>query len=279
MGKVSFILKNFIKYLRTGGVVKYRYATPIAFDSKPLSGKVVLITGATSGIGLCTAKSLIKMGAQVIVTGRSEVKIKKVIQQLDNAKGIVWDISNASIAEVKMEECKNLFGRLDILVNNAGIYDESDVRNMQEEIFDKVININCKGTYFVSKAFIEKCQPSEECVKKIINILSIRSITSSTNAYCISKWGEKCFADGLAKEVLNNNIIVNNVAPGVTVSNINSINSTIDPMDNAFYNGNEKVSYSLVQEEIVNVIAFLASDMSNGIVGQTITVDGGETIR
>ncbi len=275
MGKVSFILKNFIKYLRTGGVVKYRYATPIAFDSKPLSGKVVLVTGATSGIGLCTAKSLIKMGAQVIVTGRSEVKIKKVIQQLDNAKGIVWDISNASIAEVKMEECKNLFGRLDILVNNAGIYDGTDVRNMQEEIFDKVININCKGTYFVSKAFIEKCQPSEESVKKIINILSIRSFTSSTNAYCISKWGEKCFVDGLAKEVMNNNIIVNNIAPGVTATNINKIN----PIDNAFYNENEKVSYSLIPEEIVNVIAFLASDMSNGIVGQTITVDGGETIR
>ena len=82
-------------------------------------------------------------------------------------------------------------------------------------------------------------------------------------------------SDGLAKELLNRNIIVNAVAPGPTASNINHIS----PEGNVYYTNNNLVKRFLVPDEIVNVIAFLCTDMSNGIVGQTIVVDGGEIIR
>lgn len=272
---IKLCIKNFFSWVKNGGVVQYRYATPIAFDNKPLADKVVIVTGGTSGIGLETACSLSKMGAKVIITGRNKEKLASALERIDGATGIIWDISNVAISNDKILECKKIYGKIDILINNAGVYDGTQMGAMQEQIFDHIMDTDCKGPYFVSKAFVQNCESSEKNTKKIINILSIRSLTSSTNAYCIAKWAEKCFSDGLAKELLGKNIIVNSVAPGPTASNINGI----DPNGNVFYSGNEHIKHYLIPDEIVNVIAFLAADVSNGIVGQTIIVDGGETIR
>lgn len=266
---------NFAQYILKGGHTTVRTVTPIAFDNRPLQDKTILITGATSGIGLKSACTLAEMGANIIISGRNEGKLNDALSAVPGSKGIIWDIRDTSLSAQKINEALSLFGDIDILINNAGIYNGADMLHIDEKIFDDVITTNFKGTYFTTKSFIENIDISSNKTRKIVNILSIRSFTSSTNAYCASKWAEKCMNDGLAKEILHKNIIVNAVAPGPTTSNINHIS----PEGNTYLQGNNRVNHFLIPEEIVNVIAFLCTDMSNGIVGQTIVVDGGEIIQ
>lgn len=281
MSRLHEGINNFKEYLKRGGKVTVRRVVPISFGEKGyLSEKTVLITGGSSGIGLNLAGVLKNAGAKVIITGRDEKRLKNATLSLPGIETIQWDIRDVSNAEEKMRMAFSVYGKIDILINNAGIFDGTTVYDMSEDVFDRMIETNLKGTYFVSQAFLRNISDEDSEIKKIINILSIRSITSSTNMYCATKWAEKCFTEGLAKEMIlkNKNVIVNGVAPGPTCSSINRINR-INPEGNTYYAGGEKIKYMMIPEEITNVIAFLCTDMSNGIVGQTIVVDGGETIR
>ena len=271
MRKLKYWARNLIKYIR-GGVVYAQIS--LLNRGEVLKGKRVLITGGSSGIGFSIAEKFISEGARVVITGRNKTKLNNAVLQLGaSATGITWDIADVAIISTKVKDVVEILGGIDILVNNAGIYRSLNLDNVDESIYDAVMNINLKSVLFLSKEVVPIIKSTSR-LGKIINISSIEAIQGSTSPYSISKAGLDNFTKGLAKKLLNENIIVNAIAPGVTATNIGDI----DKNDNIYYPAakNNRVA---IPEEIAELALFLASDAANNIVGQTITCDGGYTLR
>lgn len=278
MNKIRLKIKNFLEYIRKGGVVYINKLQPMSFDQAPLSGKIAFVTGGSSGIGLEIAKGLSDIGAKVIISGRNSEKLEEVSKEF-GFEWIKWDIRDITKANDYMSGVFSAYKTVDILINCAGIYDGARIEEVSVESYDKLMETNMKGMYFLTQEYIRHLDNKDmnSDIKRIINILSINSVRASTDVYAMSKWQGLCFTKGLAKEMVNRNIIVNAVAPGQTISNINSDNR-IDPAKNVYDAGNIRAKYYFHPENIANVVKFLSTDFSNGIVGQCIIVDGGETL-
>ena len=227
-----------------------------------LENKVILITGGTSGIG----KALTKR--------RKEETLKKIKEEFNNKnlETIQWNIGQINLIEEKFREAERYFGKIDIIFNNAGIYTDKNYLEITEEEYNSIVDINTKCIFFICQYFM-KTLIAQNRKGKIINTVSIRGQQGAYEPYGISKWGLWGLTRGLAKKGIENGIIINGIAPGITATGINGI----DPSENAYYenNGDNRVALS---EEIAEIGIFLASNASNHIVGQIIVCDGGETL-
>ena len=267
--------KNMLEYIRNGGVVYVNVNQVI--PSEQFKNKKVLITGGSSGFGFQMAKDFVAQGAEVMITGRNPQKLADAKEKINKTKlhTIVWDQDNCSCIINKLHEVISALGGLDIAINNAGIWNNTDWHTVAESEYDKIVDINTKGLYFLCKAevgyFIQNHIPA-----KIINITSIEGNRPSFLPYSISKWGAKCLTEGLAKEVAEFGIQVNAIAPGVALTDINmQLKQT--QKDNFYFHQHRTGRFTAI-EEISNLAMFLASDQASNIVGQTIAVDGGWTI-
>ena len=267
--------KNMLEYIRNGGVVYVNVNQVI--PSEQFKNKKVLITGGSSGFGFQMAKDFVAQGAEVMITGRNPQKLADAKEKINKTKlhTIVWDQDNCSCIINKLHEVISELGGLDIAINNAGIWNNTDWHTVAESEYDKIVDINTKGLYFLCKAevgyFIQNHIPA-----KIINITSIEGNRPSFLPYSISKWGAKCLTEGLAKEVAEFGIQVNAIAPGVALTDINMQLKQFQK-DNFYFHQHRTGRFTAI-EEISNLAMFLASDQASNIVGQTIAVDGGWTI-
>lgn len=270
-------LQNLKKYMRAGGVVYTNIS--IVSPSNQLSGKTIFVSGGTSGIGLGIAKLFLAEGAKVIISGRNEKKLIETKEALANSNlyTICWDIADESIAQSKIQQLVSEVGQIDIFVNNAGVYDTASWDKVTPEMYDKVVDTNQRGLYFMCQAegryFVENSRKG-----KIINITSIAGILTGFNPYNVSKWGATCITRGLAKELVKKGVLVNAIAPGNVVTNIHDGVRGKSVEDNAYTSQHPTGRYTLV-EEVASLALFLASDSSNNIVGQVIAVDGGWTLN
>ena len=274
--RLIFFLKNAVKYIRHGGVL-YVSITQVKHGYS-LKNKKVLITGGSSGFGYAIAKKFLSEGALVLITGRNQIKLEKALKDLDNKNvfGLVWDISDIGIVKEKLSEAVKILNGLDIAVNNAGIYTPKRWEQIDSSEWDKIVDTNLKGLFFMCQAEAGKLK-EKQSTGKIINITSIAGIKGGFEPYSASKWGANGLTKGLAKELIKDNIIVNAIAPGNAVTNINpAFPENVE--DNAFCPQHPSERYVLV-EEIAELASFLASDSSNSIVGQIIAVDGGWTLN
>ena len=168
-------------------------------------------------------------------------------------------------------------GQIDVFVNNAGVYETASWDNVTPEMYDKVIDTNQRGLYFMCQAegkyFVENNRKG-----KIINITSIAGILTGFNPYNVSKWGATCITRGLAKELVRKGVLINAIAPGNVVTNIHSGVRGKKVEDNAYTSQHPTERYTLV-EEVASLALYLASDASNNVVGQVIAVDGGWTLN
>ncbi|WP_434503067.1 SDR family NAD(P)-dependent oxidoreductase [Prevotella sp.] len=272
LGKLKETLSNLRKYLRQGGVV-YCNVT-ISAPEQRLAGMTALVTGGTSGIGLAIARRFKAEGAKVIITGRNFEKLKKVSS--DIFEYTVLDISDVENINENMKRVISKFGFIDIFVNNAGIFESASWEQITPNMYDKVLNTNTRGLFFMcqeeGKYFVSTNRHG-----KIINICSVAGIKSGFDPYSISKWGSVCITKGFAKEMVKHNVIVNGIAPGNVVTNIHDGVRGKDINNNAYIDSHLTKRYTLV-EEIAETAAMLASNASNNILGQVITVDGGWTV-
>lgn len=271
-------LKNFIKYLNSGGVVNTTVVS--CHVDNYLAGKVVLVTGGTSGFGLAIAKKCLEQGASVIVTGRNKQKMEKTISTIGNPKmkGIVWDLSDVSIVKNKLQEANSIFGPINVYVNNAGVWTPNNWTNIEEKDWDYVVDINLKGLFFMCKEEAHNLKimtDTSDAIGKIINVTSIEGVRGGFGPYCASKWGANGLTKGLAKDLVKNKIVVNAVAPGMAITDINPNL----PKDGNQYLECQPTGRFVLVEEIADMVAYLAGDAANSIVGQVIAIDGGWSLN
>jgi len=267
-----------LKYLKK--VYKYGGYSVINIKSinhgEILKGKKILITGGSSGIGLCIAKKCLHEGASVVITGRNDSKLKDVAQELNNPllKILVWDISKIS----EIENINNLFdGDIDILVNNAGVNSSEEFPNVTEEIWDKTYATNSKGVYFLTQTICKKWMKCDkQYVKKVINISSQGAFVGATYPYRMTKWDIAGLTQGLGIKLAPYGIIVNGIAPGIVATNMQP--GCLNQKENV-YNPQNPLKRFAFPEEIAELACFLMSDAANFIVGQTIVCDGGYSIK
>lgn len=265
------------KFYKTGGCVVANIAYPQYGDV--LNGKKVCVTGGSSGIGLAIAKKYAQCGAEVLITGRNENKLKAAVDEIGrNADYILWDVSEIHACQEKLDEMRQKFGGfIDILINNAGIAPSKFWGSVDETEWNNIYNINLKGMFFLTQQLVKewKNQPIQG-YRKIINISSQGGFVGATYPYRMVKWDIRGLTEGLGKSLIDENIIVNAIAPGVVRTSMQKF--SLEQGNNLFTNQNP-IQRVCLPEEIAELALFLASDASNYIIGQTIVCDGGYTLK
>ena len=246
--------------------------------------KVVLVTGAGSGIGRATAIMFAKEGAKVTVNNLNPERGKETLTQVEKySKGLYvrGDVSLASDAEYMVNQTIEMFGKLDILVNNAGIVIPGRVDNMTEEDWDKTININLKGVFLVSKyAILQMKKQGEGSIINVSSIVGIKGIKERA-AYGASKAGVVGLTKAMAIDYLKDGIRVNCVCPGTiyTPSLEKRINAFSDPKKaKQDFIARQPIGRLGRDDEIAYTILFAASDEVGFMDGSSIVVDGGLSI-
>lgn len=242
-----------------------------------LKDKVAIITGGGQGIGEGIAKKMFDEGAKIVVSDINEENAKKVVLEIDpngiNAIAIKCDVSKKEDVENLINKTIAHFGELNILVNNAGIFPYKPFLEIEEEDWNKVLDINLKSVFLTSKASAEVMKEGS----KIVSISSIASIVGfeGLTHYCASKGGVNGLTRALALELASKKININAVAPGAIRTpgaspdqdSLNKLLSTIP------------INRIGEPEDIANAVVFLASDKANYITGQVLVVDGGYILR
>lgn len=272
-------LKRAFEYVLHGTPVNYVKTEVVSLaPTELLKGRVALITGGTSGIGLEIAKAYINAGAICIITGRTSQKIEKTCNSIEKSKrnnilGLVWDVTDKNSYEEKLAEALGLLEgkNIDILVNNAGVVG-GEVKDCTEEKFDSVVDTNLKGTFFMSQ-LIGRYMCERNIKGNILNIGSSSSLRPATSAYTMSKWGIYGMTKGFAKIMAPHGITVNGLAPGPTATPMLMPNGLSDNL--AFSN---PLGRFILPEEIANMAVFLVSNMGRAIIGDMVFMTGGSGV-
>lgn len=272
MKKFKQKIKNYLKKLT---LKKIPEPFPV-FEGKLLNGRVALITGGGSGIGYEIAKSFLKNGAKVIITGRNIEKLKSAKKKLkeefgDRIKYFKLDISETNKIEEIIDNIINKNGneKIDILVNNAGISKGSPIGNTKIEDFQNVINTNITGTYFVSQA-ITNYWINNKIKGNVLNVSSSSALRPAITAYTMSKWAMNGLTKGMAKKFIKYGIVVNAIAPGPTKTPMLISDDEIDINREC-----SPIKKFIMPEEIANISVMLVSDLGKTIIGDTIYATGG----
>jgi dehydrogenase/reductase SDR family protein 4 len=250
-----------------------------------LKGKVAVITGASRGIGRSIALAFAEAGADLVVSSRNRRP-----PELEKVAGEVLALGKKALAVPahvgKRQDVENLvqrtlqeYGRIDILVNNAGANPVlSSIVDLEDEAFEKVLEVNLKGAFLVSKAVARVM--IGQGGGRIINMSSIsglRARADKTGAYCISKAALNMLTQVMARELAPHNILVNAIAPGSIKTEFSRVNWT-DPERKAQRIREIELRRFGEPEEVVGITLLLASDAGSFITGEIIRVDGGQTI-
>ena len=243
-----------------------------------LQNKVALITGGSGDLGRAIAVELAKQKCKVYFTyNSSEDAAQETVRQAgESTVARRCNIQVKAEVTAMIDEIAEAEGRLDILVNNAGIYKDNLFQSMTDEEFEQVIQTNLFGTYYCTKAAVHHMVRARSGA--IVNISSISGLTASFGQanYSAAKGGMNAFARSIAAELAPKNIRVNTVAPGmidsVMVKRIprNIMKQTLSAIP---------VGRLGQPEEIARVVAFLASEDSAYMIGQTLIADGGLLMR
>ncbi len=239
--------------------------------------KVVLVTGGSRGIGKEVAEVYAENGYDVVINYVSDKTDVEGIKKEFEEKGVKCllvkaDVSKAEDVNNMVESAIAEFGKIDVLVNNAGITRDTLLMRMSEEDFDKVIEINLKGTYLVTKSVTKYMMKKRQ--GSIINLASVVGVVGNAGQcnYSASKAGIIGFTKSVAKELASRNIRANAVAPGFIATDMTSVLS--DSVKESI-NAQIPLKRMGTAREVAEVIYFLGSEKSSYITGQVINIDGG----
>ncbi len=243
-----------------------------------VKNKVVLITGSSGGLGYVFARGLASRGAKVVINGTNKGKLHETQRSLKEEGfetiAIPFDVTDVNAVNEAVKKIAMEAGPIDVLVNNAGVNLRAPAEEMDESTWDKVININLKGAFLVSRAAGKQMIKNKR--GKIINICSMQSELgrATISPYAASKGGLKMLTKNLAVEWAKHNIQVNGIGPGYFKTE----------MTKALYENKEFDEWLRSRtpanrwgnpEELVGALVYLSSEASNYLNGQIIYVDGG----
>ena len=246
-----------------------------------LSGKVALITGASSGIGAATAAVFAELGAKVAIgCYHNEEGAEQVRRHISAAGGeaisISADVRQANQIRTLVSRTVDRFGSIDILVNNAGsLIERQPVLQLTEERWVEILDLNLKSAMLCSQAVAASM--IERRTGVIVNVVSIAGRTGGgpgAGAYSVAKGGLITFTKSLARELAPHGVRVNAISPGVIDTPFHEVFSTPEMMRN--FVASIPLGRVGTPLECAKVIAFLASDASSYIAGETIEVNGGQ---
>lgn len=254
-------------------------------DLFSLQGKIALITGGSRGIGKAIAMAFAEAGADLVISSRN-----KRPPELENVAGQARAMGRKVLAIPahvgKREEVENLvqetltaFGRIDILVNNAGGNPVlSTMVDLEEGAFEKVMEVNLKGAFLMSKAVAgEMIRQGGGRIINVSSVSGIRARNDRTGAYCISKAALNMMTQVMARELAPHHILVNAIAPGSIRTEFSRVNWT-DPERKAQRIREVELRRFGEPEEVAGLALFLASGAGSFVTGEIIRVDGGQTI-
>jgi NAD(P)-dependent dehydrogenase (short-subunit alcohol dehydrogenase family) len=249
------------------------------------TNKVVLITGAGDGMGRDTAILFAKKGAKIVINDlnpkNGNITLERVKSEGAEAIFVQGDVSDTADAERIVAEAVKAFGRIDILVNNAGIVPVGRVDNTSEKDFDKVMAVNVKGVFFMSKYSVLEMKKQGGGI--IVHIASIAAIkgTKDRAAYAASKGAIIALTKSMAIDYIKENIRVNCICPGTThtPSLEARIQATEDPEATRLdWVARQPLGRFGRGEEIAHAVLFAASDEVAFMDGTILSIDGGESI-
>jgi NAD(P)-dependent dehydrogenase (short-subunit alcohol dehydrogenase family) len=242
-----------------------------------IEGKIALITGGSSGIGLATAKQFVNEGAYVFITGRHDSELATAAREIGkNVTCIQGDVSNLDDLDRLFAQIKQEKGNLDIVFANAGIAAYTPLDKITEEHYDSIFNVNVKGLLFT----VKKALPLMPDYSSIILNASIGASNgfAANSVYNATKAAVRSFARSWTTDLKERHIRVNAVSPGpINTPGLNKVvNSTgaFEQTMNMFYNS-VPLGRLGMPDEIAKAVVFLASDDSSYITGIELYVDGG----
>ncbi len=247
-----------------------------------LDGKVAAVTGGDQGIGRAIVERLAMEGADVALCFRSnqagaDEVVAAVQKSRRQAAAFQCDVGKVADGQRFINEVAGRFGRIDILVNNAGLERRADFWDVTEQDYDTVLDVNLKGPFFVTQAFV-KHRMQARAGGKIINISSVHEELPFPHfaSYCASKGGIKMLTRNLSIELAPLGITINSIAPGAIETPINK-KLLNDPAKLKSVLENIPLKRLGKPEDVASVAAFLASPDSDYVTGTTYFVDGGLT--
>lgn len=244
------------------------------------TGKVALVTGASSGIGRATAELFGELGASVVITYKSNEKgagetIQKLVASGGKAIAIQGDFTRMADVRQTVEQAQNQLGTIDILVNNAGsLVERLRTAELTETRWNEVFDLNVKSAFFAAQAVIPRMLEKKSGV--IINVTSVAGRNGGALGsihYSSAKAAMLTMTKGLAKEFAAQGIRINAVSPGVIDTPFHEVFSTPEAMKN--FNNMIPMGRVGKSSEVASVIAFLASDAASYLAGETIEINGG----
>ena len=233
----------------------------------------IILTGATGGIGNSILEKLVSGGANVVASGTNDEKLNLIKEKYNDVKVKKFDISNHDNIESFVDECSEALGnKIDILINNAGITRDNLSIRMKNDEWEKVIDINLKSTFLISKSAIKKMLKNKK--GKIINMTSVVGHTGNIGQanYAASKAGVIGMSKSLALEYGKKNVTINCVSPGFIKSDMTD---KIADEHKELLKSRISLNKFGNPKDVANTVAFLCSDMSDYITGETIHVNGG----
>lgn len=242
-----------------------------------LEGKIAVVTGGTRGIGFATVEKFLENGAKVFLLGSKKESVDKAIKQLKDINenyevdGDCPNLSDLASVKTTFSHIVEKYGKIDILVNNAGMSAMDKIYDYKEEDFKKIMDLNVNAVFNCSRAVVDYMKANGGGV--ILNTSSMVSIYGQPSGcgYPASKFAVNGLTKSLARELGKDNIRVNAVAPGVTLTDMmkNVPDNVIEPIIKEIPLGRIGTP-----EDIANAFLFLASDMASYITGVILSVDG-----
>ncbi len=246
-----------------------------------MKDKVVLITGASSGIGRASAKLFAANGAIVIAVGRSEAELtslqSEVAEYLGSVKRRLADVTETTQIDRLVTEIGDTFGQIDVLVNSAGIIKSGTLENTTLDDWDKMLDVNLRSVFYVCQRVLPMLEASKGNIVNVSSVTGTRAFPGVL-AYCISKAGIDQLTRCLALELAGRGVRVNAVNPGVVETNLHkrggmSVEDYTQFLENAA--NTHPIGRAGQPHEVAELIYFLASDNARWITGATYAIDGG----